>query len=260
LRSILSSKIEKGSKLSLGFTFMKYTSGFISQEPVAEGTMLLRFKKPEGFAFKAGQYADFTLLNPPETDAEGNTRTFSIVAAPQEDHLAIATRMRDTAFKRTLRDAKAGMPIEIDGPMGSFTLHENAARAGIFLVGGIGITPFMSILKDAAARTLPHKLFLFYSNRRPEDVAFMGELEALATKNKHFTFIPTMTQAEASKQTWDGERSYITQDLIAKHAPDRANAIYYTAGPQAMVGATRKILDDAGVSGDDIKTEEFSGY
>ncbi len=221
---------------------------------------MFRFKKPRGFVFKAGQYADFTLPDPPETDTEGNMRAFSLAAGPEEDGLMIATRMRDTAFKRTLRGATAGTPIEIDGPMGSFTLHENPVRPGIFLVGGIGITPFMSILNDAATRALPHKLYLFYSNRRPEDAAFLAEIKAFADKNKNFTFIPTMTQMEASKRAWDGEQGYITNDLIAKYVSNRANAVYYMAGPQAMVGAMRKILDAAGVSGDDIKTEEFSGY
>lgn len=86
-----------------------------------------------------------TLLDPAETDSEGNTRAFSIASAPQEDTLMIATRMRDTAFKRSLKAMPAGTAVKIEGPFGNLTLHNNAARAAVLLAGGIGITPFRSM-------------------------------------------------------------------------------------------------------------------
>jgi len=239
---------------------MKYTTELISKETVAEGTMAFHMKKPEGFTFMPGQNCDFTIIDPPETDGEGNIRTFSITSAPSESEIAIATRMRDTAFKRTLKNAEAGLKIEFDGPMGSFTLHEKASRPAVILVGGIGITPFMSIVKDAAERSLPHKIYMFYSNHRPEDTAFLAVLQDLAKKNPNFTFIPTMTDMEKSPQQWEGERGYIDMAMIDRHISDKNDAIYYTAGPQTMVGAMRKMLNDAGISNDDIRTEEFSGY
>ncbi|HVS79923.1 MAG TPA: FAD-dependent oxidoreductase [Candidatus Paceibacterota bacterium] len=239
---------------------MKYTTELISKETVAEGTMAFHMKKPEGFVFLPGQNCDFTIVNPPETDAEGNIRTFSITSSPSESEIAIATRMRDTAFKRTLKNAEPGLQIQFDGPMGSFTLHEKASRPAIILVGGIGITPFMSIVKDAAERALPHKIYMFYSNRRPEDTAFLTVLQDLAKKNPNFAFVPTMTEMEKSGGTWDGERGYIDMAMIDRHVSDKNDAIYYMAGPQGMVAAMRKMLNDSGISNDDIKTEEFSGY
>ena len=80
-----------------------YASKLLNRADTAEGTMAFRFEKPPGFDFKPGQSADLTLLNPPETDSEGNIRTFSIASAPFEDQLRFATRMRDTAFKRSLK-------------------------------------------------------------------------------------------------------------------------------------------------------------
>jgi ferredoxin-NADP reductase len=239
---------------------MKYTTELISKETVAEGTMAFYFKKPEGFEFTAGQNCDFTITDPPETDAEGNIRTFSLITAPSESGIAIATRMRDTAFKRMLKNAEPGFKIEFEGPMGSFTLHEKASRPAIMLVGGIGITPFLSMLKDAALRKLPHKIYAFYSNRRPEDAAFLAPLQGLNAENPNFTFVPTMTEAEKSAVAWEGERGYITMDMIERHVAERADALYYMAGPPAMVAAMRKMLVDGGVSNDDIRTEEFSGY
>src|SRR5438105_9656974 len=102
-----------------------FTPTLVSRKEIAEGTMEFHFSKPPGFAVKAGQSIDLTLIDPPETDAEGNTRAFSLASAPQEPELIIATRMRDTAFKRTLKSMPLGTQVKIDGPFGSFTLHNN---------------------------------------------------------------------------------------------------------------------------------------
>ena len=150
-----------------------------NRREVAEGTMAFHFEKPPGFAFKAGQALAWTLIDPPETDNEGGMRNFSIASAPGESDLMIATRMRDTAFKRVLKTMPLGTEVRIVGPFGSLTLHQNAARPAVFLAGGIGITPFRSMLRQAAEQKLPHHLFLFYSNRCPEGAAFLEELQEL---------------------------------------------------------------------------------
>src|SRR5438876_11912968 len=146
-----------------------YGSKLLSRVEVAAGTMAFHLEKPLQFDFKPGQSADITLSNPPETDSEGNTRTFSIASSPFENQLGFATRMRDTAFKRTLKKVALGTDVKIGALMGSFTLHKNSAKPAVFLAGGIGITPFVSIVRQADHDRLPHKLHLFYSNRRPED-------------------------------------------------------------------------------------------
>lgn len=232
----------------------------IQKKDIADGTMAFYFKRPEGFDFRAGQHAEWTLLNPPETDSEGNSRMFSLVSTPSEQQLTIATRMRDTAFKRVLGRMDIGDMLQVVNPHGSFTLHNDAAKPALFLIGGIGITPVMSIIKDATEKNLPHKIYLFYSNRRMEDAAFFQELKDLAVKNSHFTFIPTMTQPDKSSQGWSGETGYINRSMIEKYVPDLQTAIYYLSGPPNMVAPMRKLLNEADVDDDNIKTEEFSGY
>jgi ferredoxin-NADP reductase len=239
---------------------MTYTTKLLEKRPIAEGTMEFTFARPDGFAYEAGQTIDLTLMNPPQTDAEGNSRTFSLVSAPHESVLKIATRMRDTAFKRTLKDMASGTELSFEGPFGSFMLHENTARPAVFLAGGIGITPFHSMLADAAHRALPHMMLLFYSNRRPEDAAFFDELTAFAQENPHFSFVPTMTDMEKSAQPWTGETGYIDAAMLARHVPQGTQPVYYLAGPQAMITAMRTMLTGSGVSGDDIRFEEFAGY
>ena len=231
----------------------------IGTKMVADGTEMFLFEKPAGFEFKAGQSIDLSLVNPPETDAEGDKRAFSIVAAPHEAHLAIATRMRDTAFKRVLKFLPAGAPLTLEGPFGDLVLHENAARPAVILAGGIGITPFRSMAADAAHRALPHRITLIYSNRAPKDAPFLEELQALALENPNFTFVPTMTDPETPAE-WKGARGLINADLVKQYIEEGSQPIYYLAGPAGMVKAMRELLNGMGVSNDDIRTEEFTGY
>src|SRR5215471_20842431 len=146
------------------------------RESVAEGTNAFHFDKPGGFSFKAGQTIDLTLIGPSETDAEGDTRTFSIASAPDEPEIVIATRIRSSAFKRVLSAVPLGTSVRMSEAMGSFTLHKNTAKPAVFLAGGIGITPFRSMSLDAMTRKTGHRISLFYSNHRPEDAPFLDEL------------------------------------------------------------------------------------
>lgn len=230
------------------------------KQDIASGTMAFYFAKPEGFVYKAGQYADFTLIDPAETDADGNVRTFSLANAPFENSLMFATRMRDSAFKRTLKAMPLGTEISMDGPFGSFTLHNNESKPAVFLTGGIGLTPARSIVLQAAQDKLPHKIFLFDSNNRPEDAVFLDELMAAEKLNPNYTFIGTMTQMEKSERVWDGETGFINQAMLEKYIGDLTQPIYYITGPRGMVHAMLEMLLQAGVDDDNIRTEEFSGY
>ena len=138
-----------------------YAVRLTEREKVADRTMAFHFEKPAGFLYKAGQFADFTLIDPPETDAEGNIRGFSLASAPYEKDLKITTRLRDTAFKRVMTELPYGTQLKMDAPYGSFTLHNNAAIPAVFLTGGIGITVVRSILLEAIHKAVPRRLVLF---------------------------------------------------------------------------------------------------
>lgn len=237
-----------------------YQCKLLSRAEVAEGTTAFHFEKPSRFDFKAGQSVDLTLSNPPETDAEGNTRTLSIASPPFENRLMFATRMRNTAFKRSLRKVPLGTEVKIDPPMGSFTLHKNSAKAAVFLAGGIGITPFLSIVRQADHDRLPHKLHLFYTNSRPEDAAFLDDLQTLERTNSNFQLVCTMTEMSESKKEWKGETGLINQEMLSRHLAILQGSIYYIAGPPAMAADLRKMLVAANVDEDDIRTEDFAGY
>ena len=238
--------------------------GFIcklkDRKEVAEGTMSFRFEKPSGWNFKAGQYLDMTLLDPPETDSEGNVRSFSIASAPQEETLMVATRMRDTAFKRVLRTMPFETAVRIEGPSGDLILQNDVTRTAVFLAGGIGITPFRSIVHWAAKEKSQNRIVLFYSNRRPEDAPFLAELQSLERDNPKYKLIGSMTEMEKSHRPWTGETGLIDQEMLGRHLKGAASPIYYIAGPPAMVKGLHEMLSKTGVNDDDIRAEEFAGY
>jgi ferredoxin-NADP reductase len=237
-----------------------YTSELLSKRVIAADTIAFHFRKPDGFEFRAGQAIDITLADPPETDAEGNTRTFSLASAPAEAELIIATRMRSSAFKRALKAAPPGLQLKMDGPTGSFTLHKNEHKPAVLMAGGIGITPFRSIVFDAVAEKKAHQIYLFYSNRKPEDAAFLGELQQVARDHSNFHLVLTMTEMGGAREQWTGETGPLDQKKLRSHLDSLNGPIYYIAGPPGMVAAMRGVLVEADVDEDDIRTEDFPGY
>ncbi len=238
----------------------KYETTLTRSETVAEGTMAFHFAKPAGFKFTAGQSMNVSLIDPPETDAKGNARTFSIVSAPYETELVIATRMRDTAFKRVLKSMPAGRRMQLRGPAGTFTLDGSDARPAVFLAGGIGITPFVSMSRQAAHDRLARDIWLSHSNRRPEDAAFLDELAAHPRRNPRYRFVGTMIEMAKSSRPWSGETGFLDHTMLERHLKDLSAFVYYMAGPPGLVEAMQKMLTEAGVKEDAIHTDEFFGY
>ncbi|MEX0930632.1 MAG: FAD-dependent oxidoreductase [Candidatus Paceibacterota bacterium] len=179
-------------------------------------------------------------------------RTLSIVSAPHEDGLVVATRLRDTAFKRELEKLEAGAGnLSIDGPFGSMTLHSRSERPAVFLAGGIGVTPFVSMIRHALNEKLPHQITLLYSNRTKDDAAYFDELIGLADGNGRVTVVPTFTK-EGGKR--------IDEGVIRENVADVTAPIYYIAGPPQFVKTMQDLLEKLGVEDDDVRFEEFAGY
>ena len=236
-----------------------FDSRFAGSTEVAEGTASFRFERPAGFAFRPGQAIELLLPGAGE-DGKDAGHAFSLVSTPDDPELAIATRLRDSAYKRALRSLRPGAPVRIDGPFGSLTLHRDRSRPALLVAGGIGITPFRSMLRDAAAQRSPQRLVLVYSNRRPEDAAFLDELVALPARLPGFRLVATMTGMEHSSRPWDGPRAKVDAALLREAIARRTGAVAYVAGPPSMVAAMREALVAAGVDEDDVRSEEFFGY
>lgn len=236
-------------------------SKILEREEVAQGTMAFHLAKPAGFDFRPGQAFEIQLPGAvPGESKEERCHAFSIVSAPHESELVFATRMRDSVYKRALAALPVGAELDIDGPFGSLTLHKNTARAGVLIAGGIGVTPFMSMLRNAAMQQSQQDLLLLYSNRRPEDSAFLSELQALEKKNPKFRLKATMTDMAHSAVDWSGDTQTIDRAWLQQAIEGLANPIFYVAGPPSMVAAMQQLLLSAGIDEDDVRSEEFFGY
>jgi ferredoxin-NADP reductase len=217
---------------------------------VAAGTMAFRFTKPPGFSFKPGQAVTLFLTDPPP-EPNSRQRIFSLVSAPFEPELAVATRMREgSAFKRALKSLPAGAKLALKGPRGVMTLHEERSRAAVFIAGGIGITPFMSMLRQAAHDRLDRPLLLLCSNRRREDTPFLAELQDLERQSGSFRLLARMTDLDG----------FVDEATIKGFAGEAPAPVYYLAGPPAMVEAMKKLVRAAGVGDEDVRSERFFGY
>jgi ferredoxin-NADP reductase len=229
----------------------RHESRLTRSETVAEDTQAFYLSRPRGFDYRSGQSMLVAL--------EGATHVFSIASAPHEPELMFATRMRRTEFKRALGRMAIGARLRIDGPHGELALHDDARRPAVFLAGGIGITPFLSMARHAAHARLPHLIYLFYSNRRPQDAPFLDELASLERANPAFRLIATVTQADA-EQNWHGETGAIGRNLLERHLADLTSPVYYYAGPPGMAAAMQSMLAALGAHEEDIRSEEFYGY
>jgi NAD(P)H-flavin reductase len=226
---------------------------------VAKGTLFVTFDLlGEEVDFTAGQYFWVTLLDPPYDDDKGPRRHISVVTSPNERGvLGLCTRIRDTAFKRSLAELPVGTDVDVEQPKGSFLLPTETDRPFVFVAGGIGITVFRSMLLYITEEGLPHRVTLVYSNRDRESTAFLDELQELAERNENVSLVLTMTDDDG----WDGERRRIDAAMLRDVLDGDLNDYrYLVAGPPAMTQAVVEKLKDAGIPDEQVSADSFSGY
>jgi ferredoxin-NADP reductase len=226
---------------------------------VAKGTLLVVFDLlGEELEYRPGQYFWVELLDPPYEDEKGSRRHISAVTSPTERGvIGLCTRLRVSAFKRSLAELPVGTEVEVEQPKGTFVLPEDASRPLVFVAGGIGITAFRSMLRYIQDKGLPHRVTLMYSNRDRESTAFLDELEEIERANPNVRLIVTMTDDD----DWPGERRRIDADFVKQHLGENLNdASYMVAGPPAMAKAVTAELQEAGILESLIATDSFSGY
>jgi len=238
----------------------EYEMTLVDRQRIARDTMAFWFDTNDAsFEFRAGQHADFVFTRPCLGSESDNSRTFSLASSPHDNRpVMIAMRMRMTGFKCALKAAALGTKFTVSRPRGSFTLHRDITRPAVFLAGGIGITPIRSILQWITQEHLPHKLYLFYSNRETKDAAFLEEFENMAARNPRFTLIPTVTGHRTLAGPY--EKGHINREMLTRYLFGLKRPTYYIAGPSGMVTAMTDLLNASGVSENDVKTEEFGDY
>ena len=226
---------------------------------VARETLLVVFDlHGEEVDFRPGQYFWVDLLQSEYEDERGLRRHISVVTSPNERGvLGLCTRLRQTAFKRTLAELPVGAEVDVEHPKGDYHLPEETDRPYVFIAGGIGITVFRCMLRYIAEEKLPYRVTLLYSNRDREGAAFLDELAELEREIGGLEVVLTMTDDPA----WEGERRRIDEQFLRDHVGDDLDAsTYLVAGPPAMVEAMAETLKNAGVADEHVRPARFSGY
>jgi ferredoxin-NADP reductase len=226
---------------------------------VAKGTLLVIFDLlGEELDYQPGQYFWVELLDPPYEDEKGPRRHISAVTSPTERGvIGLCTRIRDSAFKRSLVELPVGAEVEVEPPKGTFVLPQDASQPLVFVAGGIGITAFRSMLRYIQDEQLSYRVTLIYSNRDRESTAFLDELEEIERTNPNIRLIVTMTDDD----NWSGESRRVDANFFRDYLGEGLNeARYMVAGPPGLAEAATEELKKAGVDEERISTDSFSGY
>jgi ferredoxin-NADP reductase len=224
---------------------------------VAKGTLFVTFDLGgENVEFEPGQYFWVELLDPPYEDEKGPRRHITVVTSPTEGVLGLATRIRDTAFKRSLVEMPEGAAVDVEQPKGSFTLPEDTSKRYAFIAGGIGITPFRSMLRYIADKGLDYDITLVYSNRDVESTAFLDELKELESVVPRCRVLFTMTD----DPSWEGDNRMLDAVVLGELLGDLESFHFMIAGPPPMAKSVEGSLFEAGLSEDQVQSDSFSGY
>jgi glycine betaine catabolism B len=260
-----------------------YSSLSLIEKEELEGTDIMTFKfTKKGYPkYKAGQFAFFPLDNV-NNDSKGPVRHFSLTSSPTEGVLMVSTRIRDTPYKQRLSAIQEGEQVKVSKAQGNFVLHDDYSKPAIFLSGGIGVTPFRSMIKYATDKQLPLRIMMFDSNRNRQNILYKGEFDKWAAQNQNLKIIYTITEegkgkeqeqqgmadatriAIETKGNWNGERGRIDRTMIERHVSKEeiSDAIFYICGPPGMIHALEEDLlqKQLQIPEERIKVEEFTGY
>jgi ferredoxin-NADP reductase len=193
-------------------------------------------------------------------DPRGPTRPFTISSNPTEgDVVAISTLIRGSPFKRHLASMVPGDSVENEAIEGDFVLAPG--RPAVMLAGGMGVTPFRSMLRFAVDTRLEKPSVLVYSSKTPEDIVFRSELEDFTRRHHALRVLRTITRPELSHEPWAGRKGRIDAGLIREGMRSLRHPVVYAAGPPGFVTEARRLSDEElKISKEDIRTDEFEGY
>jgi ferredoxin-NADP reductase len=221
----------------------------------AKGTKSFFFKPEKSISFSAGQYLYYTLAKLNYPDAKGATRLFTIASSPTEtDSIRLTTKIREeSGYKKTLDELAIGEVIKADGPNGTFLFDENEKGSHVFLAGGIGITPFRSIIKYVVDNKLANPIYLIYSNS-DNDIVFKRKFDEIVKNNSNIRVHYVISSTE-------GHLDQIKiNELIKNYKLKIKNCTLWVCGPPGFNDAMEEILGNMKVPSGQIRSEKFTGY
>jgi len=226
---------------------------------MAPGIVDFVFKPSQKLAFVPGQYMEFTLAHP-QTDSRGNRRYFTLASSPTENLMHVGVRFSDqgSSFKQAMYSMDGRAKMIAAQIAGDFTLPSNPQQKLVFIAGGIGITPFRSMLKYLLDMRQQRDIVVFYVNRNVDEIVYRDVLNAAEARLGIKTFY-TLTDISAVPRSWPGLVGRISARMIQVSVPDYQERTYYLSGPPDMVRGNEQVLRSLHIKPDQIKKDFFPG-
>lgn len=233
---------------------------FLHKSEIAHSIYEFVFRKPKNFTFQPGQYMEWTLEHE-SSDDRGNRRYFTLASSPTEDTVRLAVKMPEqpSSFKKALINLKPQDHISLSGLAGDFVLPKKHNGGMVFIAGGIGITPFRSMIQYLVDRQEKRDITLFYATSHADEFAY-DSLWQKASDVMNFKYVKVLSGKADVPDGWDGHVGYLDANIIKSEVDEPMNCMYYLSGPNAMVTAYKKMLLDMGIKGNMIITDYFPGY
>ncbi|MEI6304577.1 MAG: FAD-binding oxidoreductase [Candidatus Taylorbacteria bacterium] len=238
----------------------KYVLTLTKSDLVAKDTGEFTFTSDHPIKFKPGQYMEWTLGHD-DTDSRGNRRFFTIASSPTEPEVKLGVKFypESSSFKTSFAKLEIGQTIVAGGVAGDFVLPHNKSTKLVFIAGGIGITPFRSMIKYLIDKNEKRDIVVLYSNNTIVDLAY-PEIWQAATEKLGIKVVCTLTDTQNLTRDWSGRIGFVSPDMITHEVPDYMNRTYYISGPHGMVSACEEMLHKMHIPGRRIRTDFFPGF
>jgi len=216
------------------------------------------FPLPKKLNFLPGQYMEWTLAHK-SPDSRGNRRYFTLASSPTEDTVRLGVKFYEngSSYKKSMGTMDLGSKILAGQVAGEFTLPKDQNKKLVFIAGGIGITPYRSILKYLIDTNQKREIVLFYSNKFASEIMYQDVFDQ-AAKKLNIKIVYTVT--EETSPVWKGRKGRIDSQMVEQEVPDWKERTFYLSGPHVMVTGFEQTLKDMGVSSNQIKIDFFPGY
>lgn len=218
------------------------------------------FHTKQKFTFKPGQYMEWTFPHE-HPDSRGNRRYFTIASSPTEPDIKLGLKFYEnsSSYKKALLNFEAGQMMVAAQLAGDFTMPSDLSQKLVFIAGGIGITPFRSMIKYLLDMNQKRDIVLFFASKTEAEIVYEDIFEE-ASKKLNLKVIYVLDEDQILPKNWRGKKGHITLEMIKEEVPDFMDRMFYVSGPRGMVVAFNEILSEAGVKNKKIKSDFFPGF
>ncbi len=228
--------------------------------PIAQDTVDFVFGLPKKLSFVPGQYMEWTLAHK-GVDSRGNRRYFTLASSPTEEEIRIGVKfyVSGSSYKKAMLLLTNNNPVVTAGMAGEFTMPEDPNQKCVFIAGGIGITPFRSMIKYLLDTNQKRPIVLIYSNKTKDEIVYTDIFAEAATKLGIKT-VYTLTDEQSVPVDWQGRVGRIDATMIQQEIPDFGERLFYLSGPHTMVAGFEKTLSEMRIPSSQIKKDFFPGF